>query len=451
MPRMTRKVFADLAIWMVGFGLFIGLVFPFAIVPLGVPSDVSLTASFAAACLVAGFAVGIVNWGLARAVIGVRLRLLAAQMQKVAATVERAAWSGDWTECDPDSCRIDVDSDDEIGAASGSFNGLIDALNRSLHVEQAVREFGTMLATHLELDRLAKAAVEDICRRSDARSGAIVVELDGEPRVLAAYGIETPDQLAGNEHVQAVLRDNVERRLDVPGFVEVDSVLVRFRPREALLFPIAVQNVPLGVLILGYAEPLSPNGTSFLRLLLVPLALALNNALSHDRLQRLAALDPLTGIYNRRFGMGRLVEEFGRAVRTDTPLGVVMFDIDHFKSVNDVYGHRVGDRVLTAVAKAAKQVLREGDVLTRYGGEEFLVVLPGASTDDSAAVAERIRRIVSETKVGADGRTLSVTVSVGVTSHPRDHVDHPEELVEHADTALYRAKAAGRDRVVVYG
>jgi two-component system cell cycle response regulator len=451
MPRMTRKVFVDLAIWMVGFGLFIGLVFPFAIVPLGVPSVVSLTASFAAACLVAGFAVGIVNWGLARAVIGVRLRLLAAQMQKVAATVERAAWSGDWTECDPDSCRIDVDSDDEIGAASGSFNGLIDALNRSLHVEQAVREFGTMLATHLELDRLAKAAVEDICRRSDARSGAIVVELDGEPRVLAAYGIETPDQLAGNEHVQAVLRDNVERRLDVPGFVEVDSVLVRFRPREALLFPIAVQNVPLGVLVLGYAEPLSPNGTAFLRLLLVPLALALNNALSHDRLQRLAALDPLTGIYNRRFGMGRLIEEFGRAVRTDTPLGVVMFDIDHFKSVNDVYGHRVGDRVLTAVAKAAKQVLREGDVLTRYGGEEFLVVLPGASADDSAAVAERIRRIVSETKVGADGRTLSVTVSVGVTSHPRDHVDHPEELVEHADAALYRAKAAGRDRVVAYG
>jgi diguanylate cyclase (GGDEF)-like protein len=183
----------------------------------------------------------------------------------------------------------------------------------------------------------------------------------------------------------------------------------------------------------------------------VPLALALNNALSHDRLQRLAALDPLTGIYNRRFGMGRLVEEFGRAVRTDTPLGVVMFDIDHFKSVNDVYGHRVGDRVLAAVAKAAKQVIREGDVLTRYGGEEFLVVLPGASADDSAALGERIRRIVSETKVGVDGRTLSVTVSVGVTSHPRDHVDRPEELVEHADAALYRAKAAGRDRVVAYG
>jgi diguanylate cyclase (GGDEF)-like protein len=451
LPRVTRKVFVDLAVWMIGFGLVIGLVFPIAIVPLGVPARTSLRPSFFAACLAAGVSVGIVNWLLSRLVIGRRLRTLASGMRKVAVTIERATWSGDWTECDPESCKVEVDSDDEIGAASGSFNGLVDALDRSLRVEQAIRELGTMLASHLDLDRLAQAAVEDICLRIGASAGAIVIEQNGELETLAAHGVEEPGRLAANEHVAAVLRETSERHLDVPASVEIDAVLVSFRPRETHLYPITVREIPLGVLVLAFAERPSPNTRALVQLLLVPLALAVNNAMSHDRLQRLAALDPLTGVYNRRFGMARLVEEFGRALRTETPLGVVMFDIDHFKSVNDVYGHRTGDRVLIAVTRAAKQVLREGDVLTRYGGEEFLVILPGASTDDSAQIAERIRRIVSETTIAADDRTVTVSVSAGVTGHPRDHVDNVETLIEHADAALYRAKAAGRDRVVVYG
>ena len=123
--------------------------------------------------------------------------------------------------------------------------------------------------------------------------------------------------------------------------------------------------------------------------------------------------------YNRRFGLGRLREEYSRAVRAEAPFGILMVDIDHFKAVNDTYGHLVGDRgVLRAVAGACRRVVREGDVLVRYGGEEFLVLLPVPAGDDVLQIGERIRRAVSETTVFLqDGASrLSVTVSVGATT-----------------------------------
>ena len=180
------------------------------------------------------------------------------------------------------------------------------------------------------------------------------------------------------------------------------------------------------------------------------LGLAVNNALAHDRLERLAAIDPLTDAYNRRFGLGRLREEFSRAVRAEGPLGILMLDIDHFKAVNDTYGHLVGDRVLRAVAGACRRVIREGDVLVRYGGEEFLVLLPGAGRDDVAQAAERIRRAVSETTVEDGTSRITVTVSVGATTY-QDATETPDALVAIADRALYEAKDGGRNRVTMVG
>ena len=180
------------------------------------------------------------------------------------------------------------------------------------------------------------------------------------------------------------------------------------------------------------------------------LGLAVNNALAHDRLERLAAIDPLTDAYNRRFGLGRLREEFSRAVRAEAPLGILMLDIDHFKAVNDTYGHLVGDRVLRAVAGACRRVIREGDVLVRYGGEEFLVLLPGAGRDDVLQVGERIRRAVSETTVEDGASRIRVTVSVGATTY-QDATETADALVALADRALYESKDGGRNRVTTVG
>jgi two-component system cell cycle response regulator len=160
-------------------------------------------------------------------------------------------------------------------------------------------------------------------------------------------------------------------------------------------------------------------------------------------------VDPLTDAYNRRFGLARLQEEYSRAVRAEAPLGVLMLDLDHFKAVNDTYGHLVGDRVLRAVAHACRRVLREGDVLVRYGGEEFLVLLPGAGVADVTQIGERIRRAVGETSVvEGDGR-VAVTVSLGGTIYRDNVTTSSEQLVAQADAALYEAKAAGRDRLQI--
>ena len=147
--------------------------------------------------------------------------------------------------------------------------------------------------------------------------------------------------------------------------------------------------------------------------------------------------------------MERLTEEYARAIRMDAPISAVMFDIDHFKRVNDTYGHLVGDRVLKAVAAAARAELREGDVLARYGGEEFLAVLPGASSADAMAVSERIRRAVRDTQVTVADQVVAVSVSLGIVAYPETSVSGREELVARADEALYASKAQGRDRLTL--
>ncbi len=206
--------------------------------------------------------------------------------------------------------------------------------------------------------------------------------------------------------------------------------------------------MPLGVVILATPSQFERDGIALLEQFRADLGLAVNNALAHDRLERLAAVDPLTDAYNRRFGLARLREEFSRAVRAESPLGLLMLDLDHFKAVNDTYGHLVGDRVLRAVAAACRRVVREGDVLIRYGGEEFLVLLPGAGALDLAEVGERIRRAVGETSVEDGGQRVGVTVSLGGATY-RDTSVSMDALVALADAALYDAKEGGRNRLVV--
>ncbi|MBT8093167.1 MAG: GGDEF domain-containing protein, partial [Gammaproteobacteria bacterium] len=175
---------------------------------------------------------------------------------------------------------------------------------------------------------------------------------------------------------------------------------------------------------------------------------ALSNAMKHGDLQRIAALDPLTNCYNRRFGLTRLREEFSRSQRHESPLGVIMFDIDHFKSINDSHGHLIGDRMLANVAKVAKANLREGDILVRYGGEEFLCILPGATTEGAAEACERIRHTIEEMTVRDRGQTIRCTVSLGFASIPATSAEDETALIQVTDEALYRAKNDGRNRTV---
>ncbi|HVN10537.1 MAG TPA: diguanylate cyclase [Kineosporiaceae bacterium] len=449
MPRLTSRVFTDLAIWMTSFGLLIGVIFPPFCLLLGLPADRVLAIDFFIATVAAGLVVGAVNFGLARLVVGRRLRLLTAGMASVEGQLAAAVFTQDWSGCDPSRCALPVDSDDEVGAGAAAFNRLIDTLARSHAVEGAMRDFSAILSSELELEALASAALDGLLHHVGGRAGALLVARDDRLEPIASRGLREVDGLADGDLVRRAARTGATEHVRLADdAVVVDSLLVGQAARELVVAPVSFKGVPLGVVVLASPGSFPVDGLALLEGFRGHLGLALNNAIAHDRLERLAAVDPLTDAYNRRFGLGRLREEFSRAVRAEGPLAVLMVDLDHFKAVNDTYGHLVGDRLLRAVAGTCRRVIREGDVLVRYGGEEFLAVLPGAGATDVREIGERIRRAVAETAVEDGAVRVQVTVSLGGATF-RDGADSPDALVELADRALYEAKEAGRDRLVM--
>lgn len=166
-------------------------------------------------------------------------------------------------------------------------------------------------------------------------------------------------------------------------------------------------------------------------------------------LETLARVDALTGAKNRRCLMEVLQSEFDRCRRYERPFSLLMFDLDHFKQINDQHGHQTGDEVLVAVAKALASALRSNDTVGRYGGEEFAVVLPETSREAAVAVAERCRSLVEALRIPlVDGTDLRVTTSVGLASVPDAGIADLSDLVRIADGALYEAKRGGRNRLV---
>lgn len=170
---------------------------------------------------------------------------------------------------------------------------------------------------------------------------------------------------------------------------------------------------------------------------------------ANRKLKELADHDPLTGLHNRRVLFEVLAREIGRAQRYGGALSVMMFDIDHFKRVNDTHGHQAGDLVLKAVAAAAMRVRRETDLVGRYGGEEFVMVMPETETGGAVTHAERLRRAVEELEIPLEGGAIRVTVSIGIaTSGPEGGEPTGARLLSLADQALYGAKSGGRNRTV---
>jgi two-component system cell cycle response regulator len=178
----------------------------------------------------------------------------------------------------------------------------------------------------------------------------------------------------------------------------------------------------------------------------------------HDSLDELfqrqmyesALRDDLTKTFNKKYFTDRLESEFAFSMRTKASLSLVVFDLDHFKQINDTYGHPAGDDVLSEFAHAVSALIRAEDVFARIGGEEFAVICRGADPAQGQAVAERIRQAVASHRFSLDGRPVPVTISAGVASIPDQHVSDAQALIAAADQALYDAKHAGRNRVRVW-
>lgn len=222
-------------------------------------------------------------------------------------------------------------------------------------------------------------------------------------------------------------------------------------------FPLVLREEIFGVLAFhSNDKEILHNDIDFVQTLVDFVSLALKNAWNYKRAvfeaktyKSKAIHDQLTQLYNRQFLQEVMDKEMSESKRHNVPLSLIIFDIDHFKRFNDNYGHQFGDIVIKGVAERAKQSLRVGDFAFRYGGEEFLLVLPHAAIQEAVKVADRVRHTV-ETHVFSNGEgiTAHVTVSLGVAQWQSD--EHLKSLIERADKALYRSKAEGRNRVSVW-
>ena len=178
-------------------------------------------------------------------------------------------------------------------------------------------------------------------------------------------------------------------------------------------------------------------------------SITIERANTYSEILQNATMDALTGLNNRRQFEIRLGEQYAASNRQNTPLCAIMIDIDYFKKFNDTYGHAIGDKVLKTVASIIKEHLREYDIPSRYGGEEFCILLPHTTIQEAQIVAERLRSAVESTKIELDSKqSINLTISLGLSE--LDIKDMPEDLYMKADSALYKAKESGRNKVVVY-
>ena len=181
------------------------------------------------------------------------------------------------------------------------------------------------------------------------------------------------------------------------------------------------------------------------------ISLAIANLKLRETLRNQSTRDLLTGLHNRRFMDESLTREIHRAIRNQHPLGVIMLDIDHFKNFNDTFGHEAGDAVLHELGNFLMRSIRKGDIACRYGGEEFLLLLPEATLENTRQRAQELCDEVRKIEVQYRGEMLgNITVSIGVAAFP-DYGESRDDVVQAADRALYQAKKEGRNRVVVAG
>ncbi|MFH2204261.1 MAG: sensor domain-containing diguanylate cyclase [Elusimicrobiota bacterium] len=307
----------------------------------------------------------------------------------------------------------------------------------SLRVEDGLKLILQGIAQHFQLDRVRLYLVE---HGREVLRGELSVDIRG--RVVGLRSVEIP--LASSEHRFAkILRGE-----------GLDEHMKRYQERVVYL-PLTVQGEKKGLLIVDNLisqQAIEGQDIGLLKSFAGQIALAVDNARLFDEVQALSLYDSLTNLPVRRFFDQRFQEELYRVERSTQPLSVAMIDIDYFKSVNDTFGHQIGDQVLKEIGRIILKNLRKIDFPSRYGGDEVLILLPQANEDEALAIMTRLSQSLKEIRIPVPfsrQKELSVTVSVGLASFPADGRSQ-KQLLQKADEALYWVKSRGRDGVSTY-
>lgn len=271
----------------------------------------------------------------------------------------------------------------------------------------------------------------------------IGMDLDSEIEYVIPHNHPVIDVL--NEKERVFFVEDIKNALPNESLEEIYSL------KPSLVLPLFQRNSINGILLLSERMDLG-NGTAYndydIKQILAIASLAniaINNAMLFER----SSTDMMTHLKMKYYFFNILGEKLELALSQNVPVAVIMFDIDHFKNFNDTYGHACGDYVLISVSKIIRSNVRQQDMASRYGGEEFTVMLPNTLKEDAMAVAERIREIIEETDFVYEGQHMRVTISGGVSVYDKDlnPVQETKELVEQADKALYVSKNNGRNRI----
>lgn len=232
--------------------------------------------------------------------------------------------------------------------------------------------------------------------------------------------------------------------------INVDKNIDSFSQfRSRLVVPINYANKIIGGIAFYHTKPDKFNNLKIFEIIFKELKVLMRIKWLYSETKYLAIIDGLTGLYNRRFFQQTLEREFARSKRHKTSLSLGMFDIDHFKRVNDLYGHQFGDKALAEISKIIKSALRKTDYIARYGGEEIILVLPETTAEQAKIPIERIREKIAEKEFANGEEIVNITVSCGIADMNHE-INSQEELLSRADKALYESKRAGRNKTTIY-
>ena len=315
-------------------------------------------------------------------------------------------------------------------------------------------EVGRTISASLHLDQLLTTTMKRVAQTTGIESYALFL-LDDDQSKLVAKSVggavaESLQQMAlspGDGLSGQVCRTRVPEMHT--GTMPVPWPDVPGLGRSVIGVPLVGRDRLLGALLLYSVSPsaFSERELAYFTAIGKQLSIALDNATIHRRATELSYHDALTGLFNRRYLEEALETEIRRASRYDLPLSLNMVDIDHFKRYNDAHGHTRGDDALRVVARRLREQTRNADIVTRYGGEEFLIILPMTTKPHARLVAEKLRSAIATTVIDGrpDGPETSLTISVGVATFPNDS-STATGLLQAADAALYAAKDRGRNR-----
>jgi diguanylate cyclase (GGDEF)-like protein len=313
-------------------------------------------------------------------------------------------------------------------------------------------EMSDFLQACLSIEEAKKVVAKLIPLLFPALEGGVLLKNLSNSLVEAVitWGQPNSSQVLTNCECWALRRSRVHWLQDSDNGLLCHHFFTKPKPAQSLCVPMLAQGDTLGLLYLSSQEfgQFTDAKKRLARTAAEQIALALTNIKLRENLRNQSIRDPLTTLYNRRYLEESLFRELNRAKRKQQTVGVIMLDVDHFKQFNDKFGHDAGDTVLQEVGKFLQKYTRQSDIACRYGGEEFILILPEASIDVLKERAEQLRTGIKALNVCHGDQVLGrVTISLGIASFPEQGLTG-EAVIKAADTALYRAKAQGRDRVV---